>query len=383
MGLPLGTDVQPFAGGFALVYIILNITEIKFSRSALLILIFSLFAIIWTMFVEASDLLMIKTSAYPYGLIIYVFIHNTLNENIIKAVKNYAVVYLTFIVFQLMFPALYVQIFSVLLRTINVKEIGGIRGVSALTTEPSFTAFILFTFLVILNYSYVFTEMPKKLMYSVGLSVGMFLTKATSGIAMLFALFVYEALKKISLTRAITIMIFIIMFIVSIEYFDLKQYRAFNFFIKAASSPELILYEGSLFVRVYSLSAGFVALWYNPFGVELGSYSFASIKTITDAIYYGYTFPDAFITVSASLGMPSTLGVGLLRFGVFYLIFYILMFLPIFLKTHTPIIVKILIFSFTAQSYSFAFPILWFLIVMTEKNFWYAKNNGNKGVLEC
>ena len=373
MGLPLGTDVQPFAGGFALVYIILNITEIKFSRSALLILIFSLFAIIWTMFVEASDLLMIKTSAYPYGLIIYVFIHNTLNENIIKAVKNYAVVYLTFIVFQLMFPALYVQIFSVLLRTINVKEIGGIRGVSALTTEPSFTAFILFTFLVILNYSYVFAEMQKKLMYSVGLSVGMFFTKAASGIAMLFALFGYEALKKISLTRAITIMLFIILFIISIEYFDLKQYRAVNFFISAASSPERILYEGSLFIRVYALSSGFVALIHNPFGSALGSFNLDSIKAATDAIYYGYTFPSILENIRPSIGMPSTLGVGLLRFGVFYLLFYTLLFFPILLKTRTPLIVKILIFAFTAQSYSFAFPFLWLLIVMTEKGFWQKK----------
>ena len=382
MGLPLETDVQPFAGGFALIYIITNITEIKFSRSAVLLLIFSIFAISWTIFIEGSGLLIIKTLAYPYGLIIYVFIYNTLDLVVVKSVIRYATIYFSVIVFQLMFPALYVQIFSVLLRAINVEEIGGVRGISALTTEPSFTAFILFSFLIIFNYSYVFKSEFKKIPYSVGLLIGIFYTKATSGIALIFALFSVEILKKISVKKAIVILIFIMMVIISIDYFNLEKYRAFNFFIKAASSPELILYEGSLFVRVYSLSAGFVALWYNPFGAELGSYSFASLKTMTNAIYYGYTFPDAFITVGPGLGMPSTLGVGLLRFGVFYLIFYILMFLPIFLKTHTPLIVKILIFGFTAQSYSFAFPILWFLIVMTEKNFWYARNNGNKGVLK-
>ena len=211
MGLPLETDVQPFAGGFALIYIITNITNIKFSRSAVLLLIFSIFAISWTIFIEGSGLLIIKTLAYPYGLIIYVFIYNTLDLVVVKSVIKYATIYFSVIVFQLMFPALYVQIFSVLLRAINVEEIGGVRGISALTTEPSFTAFILFSFLIIFNYSYVFKSEFKKIPYSVGLLIGIFYTKATSGIALIFALFSVEILKKISVKKAIVILIFIMM----------------------------------------------------------------------------------------------------------------------------------------------------------------------------
>ena len=108
MGLPLETDVQPFAGGFALIYIITNITKIKFSRSAVLLLIFSIFAFSWTIFIEGSGLLIIKTLAYPYGLIIYVFIYNTLDLVVVKSVIKYATIYFSVIVFQLMFPALYV-----------------------------------------------------------------------------------------------------------------------------------------------------------------------------------------------------------------------------------------------------------------------------------
>jgi hypothetical protein len=373
MGLPLGTDVQLFAGIFASLYIVINLSKIKFSRTAAFMLIFSIIAIIWTISTEMSSLLIIKTLSYPYALIIYVFVYNTLNENNIKTVKTYAAVYLTVIVFQLMYPSLYVQIFSTLLRAINVPEIDGSRGVSALTTEPSFTAFILFIFLIILNYSVVFKKTPRKSIYSIGLFVGILLTKAVSGIIMLVVFLAYEVIKKISMAKTAVLLI-VVIFIILIEPFALNQYRGISFIINAVLYPQQILYEGSLFVRVYALSSGFISLIYNPFGNVLGTFNLDSIKAATDVIYYGNASPGVMEALRPGIGMPSTLGVGLLRFGVVYLLFYILLFLPILLKKHTPLIVKILIFVFTVQSYSFAYPLLWLLVVMTEKGFW-VKNN--------
>ncbi|MEZ5757437.1 MAG: hypothetical protein R3D86_04380 [Emcibacteraceae bacterium] len=368
--MPLNIDIQPFAGIFALSYLVANIKTLEINRNAIFLFCFSIFAITWALFIKEENKIVFKILAFPYALIIYVFIYNTLNKEIILSVKKYAIVYISFSLFQFIFPAFYSQFSGILVRDVKIKDISGVRGISALTTEPSFTAFVLFTFLVIICYSNVFvrTKAIHILNFFIGICIA--LTKASTGIIMIATLFLYEGIKRLNIYRIIIVGTVFIAFYFSINYFDLDKYRAVNLMTIIASSPEKILYQGSLFVRIYSITAGFVSLANNPFGVALGNVDLNSLKMITDSIFYGYTFDINFELVAPDINMPSTLGMGLLIFGYFYLIFYILLFFPLYVNKNVPALVKFLVFAFTAQSFSFAFPLLWFLIVMAEKGFW-------------
>lgn len=307
-----------------------------------------------------------KVLVFPYALAIYAFVHNTLDERIVKNIRYFIYIYLFVVFLQYLFPSVYVAIFSNMVRTIKITEMGGIRGVSALTTEPSFTALILFVFILITRFTDIFRNKLESWFVILLLCIGIFTTKAVTGFAFVALFLLFEAIQRVEIWK----LLFIFSIVFSLSFLDFGEYRGLSFVIRAMTSPELILYESSLFYRVYFITYGFMSLFYNPFGAIIGTVDIYEIKNVTDNLFYGHTFPHLFERTIPSINMPSALGMGLMLFGVLYLFFYLIIFLPIYLKQNSPLIVRILIFAFTAQSFSFGFPLLWFLVVMSEHKLW-------------
>lgn len=376
LGLPINSDMQPFAGALAAFYILYHLRDIVFPRSAWVLLFFSAFFLSTSIFLGESNRVIFKIFAYPYAFILYVFIYNTLSFEVLKKVKQFAWVYISICLFQYLAPGLYLATFGRLVRAVNVPELSGMRGVSALTTEPSFTAYILFVFFIILTYLKRSEDQQQGVdkLVKVGILGGVALTKAATGYMMFFALFMYEAIKKITFFRVLLFIAILAIAYGIVIYLELEDVRSVKLILMLIQSPEKVLYESSLFVRVYSLTAGFIALIENPFGHALGSTSIAELEAIAQHLFYGLTLPDYFGYVGIGVNMPSTLGMGLFLYGWFYLIFYLMLFVPIFKNRKAPLIVHGLIFAFTVQSFSFAFPYLWLMVVMVERNFWSVDN---------
>ena len=291
------------------------------------------------------------------------------------SIKKYMYLYIGVVALQFIFPSVYVLLFENLVRVIKITELGGVRGVSALTSEPSFTALILFTFILVARYTDSIKGRPHTWIMIAMLGFGILTTKAVTGYVFLFAFLGYEALKKVNISTAILIAGITAIFMA----LNFDDSRGIQFIVRAIQSPENILYESSLFYRVYYLTLGFVSLNYNPVGMILGSVDVDAIKHTADSIFIGHTFPHLFAKLTPGINIPTSLGMGLMVYGVFYLIFYLLVFMPVYVQRNVPFIVKVLIFAFTAQSFSFAFPILWFLVGMSERSLWGVAPKTKKG----
>lgn len=354
----------------ALIYILINIKEIKIGRITVALFFISLMALPWAFFSVDDDKLIYKTLAFPYALILYIFINNTLTHDIVQSTWKYGKIYMSVVTLQYFFPSIYVMFFENMVRVIKIKEMGGTRGVSALTSEPSFTAMVLFTFILVIWYTAKKVDY-KTIFMVIFLSLGIFVTKSITGYLFLFAFLLYEGIRRLDFTKSALIACAL----VGIFFLNLEEYRAISFIYRAAEAPENILYESSLFFRVYYTTYGFTSLYYNPLGTALGSVGIPEIKAVVDSFFLGHTFPHLLAKVYPGLNMPSTLGMGLMQYGLFYLVFYLFAFLPIYIKTNVPFMIKVLIFALTAQSFSFAFPLLWFLVVMSEHNLFYDKSN--------
>ncbi len=380
MGLPLESDIQLFAGLLSFIYLAINFKDIQINTTTIFLAALSFVAVTISLF-NKGDITVINANAefsslfkvliFPYALAVYLFIYNTLDEKFTRFVVCFMYIYLFVVFLQYLFPSIYVSIFSNLVRTIKITEMGGIRGVSALTTEPSFTALVLFIFILIVRFIDIFKNKLTAWFTILLLCFGIFTTKAVTGFAFVALFFLLEAIQRIEIWKICSIGLLIF----SLSFLNYEDYRGLNFLMTVIKSPELMLYESSLFYRVYYFTYGLVSLFYNPFGAIVGSTDVYEIKNATDSLFYGYTFPFLFERTIPTINMPSAWGMGLMLFGFLYLFFYLIIFLPTFVRSSTPLIVRILIFAFTAQSFSFGFPLLWFLVVMSEKKFWNNKNS--------
>lgn len=382
LGLPLDSDIQLYSGLFSFLYLMINIKDIKINNTVVFLVGLTVIATSISAFNDGR-LSAINTNAefssfykvlvFPYALLIYLFIYNTLDERIIYNLRYFIYAYLFVVFLQYLFPSAYVAIFSNMVRTIKITEMGGIRGVSALTTEPSFTALILFLFILIVRFADIFKNKFEAWLVILLLCFGIFTTKAVTGFGFVALFFIFEAVKRLDIWKlcSIAVLVFLLSFV------QVEDYRGLAFLGRLITSPELVLYESSLFYRVYYVVYGFVSLLFNPFGAIIGTVDVYEIKNITDTIFYGHTFPHLFARTVPTINMPSTLAMGLMLYGVLYLFLYLLIFLPSFLNRKTPLIARILIFALTAQSFSFGFPLLWFLIVMSQHDFWKPIGNVN------
>lgn len=357
------SDVQPFAGIFAAGYIITNLHRVKFNTIAFLLIFLTLIAAAYNILDPQGFRQTFKFLAIPYSCVLYIFIHNTIDRvDISKLAFRYGVIYCFFCFFQFILPSLYVIIFSNFLRVIKIKELGGMRGISTLTTEPSFTAVILLIIFAIVYYTK--NDIPnirKKLLYLM-IIISIFLTKSLTGVMLLLLFLAWELIKN---ARFVYIISISLVFILCLNLFH--DARAVGFLKLAFTSPMSVLSASSLFFRVYYFVYGFIALSHNTFGASLGSLSMHDIRLITDQIFVDSVPYHTLIRIHPSINMPSTFGANSYIYGLFYFIFYVLVFIPIYLRKEVPFQIKIFIFVLTAQSFSFSFTFLWLLVALSYK----------------
>lgn len=360
---------------------VINFKDINVNRSIIALLAISIVVLLFSFFSASEYTSLFKGFAFPYALLVYTFIHNTLNKDLIPSIRVYIFIYLAVVFLQYFSPPTYVALFSEMVREIKITELGGVRGVSALTTEPSFTALILFVFIVLVRHTKIFQSALLSWGVILMLCFGIFTTKAITGVAFVGLFLLLEVVKRVELGK----LVFVGAVFVFLSFLDLESYRGLNFMMTLLKSPEIILYESSFFYRVYYFTYGFMSLAFNPLGIVFGTVDPLEIKAATDALFYGYTFPHLFERTLPGITMPSALAIGLMAYGYIYLFFYSIIFVPTYLNFQTPLIVRILIMAFTAQSFSFGFPLVWFLLVMSEKKYWgnfELKNINNKQIFE-
>ena len=354
------SDVQPYAGLLALVYLVINYRNIRLEPPALCLLILSSVALLYNFFGFNEDRQIFKFISIPYALVIYVFISNTLDKyNITIAAYKYAIVYIFFCFFQYIFPDLYFEIFSYLVREVKVAELGGMRGVSALTTEPSFTAFVLIILMGIVYYTENSISALKKNILFFFVITSVLLTKSLTGVVLILAFLSWELMRKANL---VLILSALICFVFALSVF--KDTRAVEFLIFAFTSPLEVLSESSLFFRVYYFVYGLVSLIYNPLGASLGEFNMEEVRGFTDHLFVNHVPYHTLIRIEPSVNMPSSFGANMYLYGIFYALSYLIIFGMTFLSPRVPFQIKWFVFVLTAQSFSFSFTLLWVLLAL-------------------
>ncbi len=363
------SDIQPFAGFFAILYLLLNLGRVRIDRTMVILSFLSILALIFLVvgvgdgqFISDGEFLY-KALAVPYAMILYIFINQTINRNIINTIIKFAYFYLAVCLFQFLLPELYALVFNNFVRAVKIADISGMRGISALTTEPSFTAVVLFTFILVVKYCHTGMSRMRTAILIGLLMLAIVATKSISGLLLLFLFLSWEAMKKFSI---VNILIVLTLTFVAVSFF--KDVRAVSFIYGAISNPGQILMESSFFYRFYYFVFGFVSLSYNTFGYVLGSVDLGDINAATN-VFFSDSVPLRLLDrVGPGMNIPSTMGMGLMVYGWFYLLVYIGIFFPVYFSKRVPLQVKLLIFYLTAQSFSFAFSLLWLLVVMAKKD---------------
>lgn len=270
-----GSDVQPLAGFLAALTLILIIPSIRISKFEAILILFAIFYLInFPRFVDVSlsDVDPKKYVRIFYILPIY-FFGKYCRFSSLKFVKASIVVVVVFALMQILFPALFFAASSYLMRPFDDEF--GVRGVSALSPEPTdlgFTMYFLFVTLMILRHSPI-AEISKPqaitALQVMSVLIGIF---TLSGSA-LFSFFLLLVLYGIS-RRGLTSLLFglcILLLLRFILFFETENLvRPIQMLILFVADPVSLVGSTSLSYRVAHFLTGVGALFYSPLGL-LGS----------------------------------------------------------------------------------------------------------------
>lgn len=369
LNFPVSSDIQIWAALFSALFLILSVDSIRIDFVGWCLLLLSVFALTVAIFGDLQERQIFKALAVVYALVIYLYL---LSANLDNDVYIYLILclflYAVISIFQYFFPEIYFTVFSHLVREVKVADIDGIRGVSALTTEPSFTAFCIIILFSLLYYSKGSARAPLLIALGLLCLMTVFLTKSLTGLVLVGLFLFIELLKHTKLLGLISFLL-----LAYVGYLYLDGTRAGDFMIALFSQPLSVISESSLFFRIYYFVYGIVSLIYNPFGYSFGNYDLFYLEHVTSNLFYDLVPEYTLSRIEPSVNMPSTFGANLYLYGFIYFLFYWAVFVSIFVRKRIPLFIKLLIFFLSAQSFSFGFPLLWLLIYFCRYRSQYFK----------
>ncbi|WP_144393546.1 hypothetical protein [Pleionea sediminis] len=376
--VPVNSDVQPIAGSIALLYFLLRSALTGKVPAGLLVgIVFCCFAFIYINPLENVDLQIGKLIALPLALCTALFIYH-FRKSFSARVFNAAIfIYFLFSLMFVIFPSQMISIQSLLVRNINVTELG-YRGISTFSTEPGLFGGLLVGLLAINIY---FLKLKK-------IKIGMFIvntifivimiamTKSGSGYAYLLIFIVLLILKNVGVVKFIAsfVVLIAVLTTTSLNQPDMEfdeVGRGAHTIIRLFAQPELFIQDRSILYRIYAVYVAGISFSQSPAGVGHGEVKSISQEIVDNDSYLRYFYGS----YGENFHPVSSFGFYLTAYGIWFLTPLFLLFI-----IKRPILpFAALMISFLLFSYSIAFPITWFLFAMgvqlnNKKSEYYVRN---------
>ena len=365
---PIGTDVQPLAGIFAILVIlkyIFNHATIKREFIFLIGISFIMIFYINPFEMDVVDIKWGKSLSLFVGVVTIVAFFYAKKFFTIKIFKYTVYSYFTFSILMLIQPDVFLEIQSHFVRHINSTNIYGARGIATFSTEPGMFAGLLIAFLILNDYFLNFDKQSKKsyILHVLLIVIMLYLTK--SGTGYLYFL-IYLFIKSWSLKNKkfkyslymIGIILIYILYNINISH-DVS--RGLYVIKELLHNPmEYILRDQSIFTRVIAFTIGIQSILYYPFGVGISDVHM-HVWMIIEGSQFLMSFPK--FEVGGNTYLVSAFSNLTVRYGLFWWALFYYLFFRI---SNTSLIARIFAIIFITFSYSAAFPLIWILLYLNN-----------------
>ena len=364
---PLSTDVQPLVFFFAGI-ILFPIPSNEFNSLKFLYIFLITFALFTLFYVNVdSDFKFIKRLGLSTGVVLFFSIQKNLKFLSSNLLKNIALIHIFAMFLQLISPDIFN---ATLLKFINRNTYfaNDSRGQHGLNAEQGGASAVMFgLYLTAFYFKNCYSTLSKKdvINYNVTMILsilGLIMARAGLSGILLFAITLLSIPKK---NRTIYLLTLFIFFIFSITFILNKasffEIRVLDLLKVAFENPTLLLYyDSSISERLIGLMYGLFSLIQNPFGLGGGGYSIAA-KDVENIYHLSYLFPTARPQIEDTV---STTGIYLAEYGLFYIIFLIVLFIHCYKNNFFNIVTLFILLSFLFFSFSIAFPITWLIFAI-------------------
>ena len=366
---PVGSDVQPIAGFFAIAVLFFKKRYEK--ADIILILFFLLFIFYFNPFYEFNHMKFSVGIMLPYGLLI-ALAARTSYECFSSRVFNASVlIYFIFTILTLMMPHEMIHLQGYVVRNVNTDTLSGLRGVSTFSTEPGLLAGLIVGMMLINDYFRQLLQISaKKYMYNtLMLLVVLFSTR--SGTSILF-IFIYLAFKiKWTLRKSLIVIAFVFLFIFLVyavfpylynNFAIIHHSRASMILYYFITAPKLLLNDRSIMTRVISILILPWSLLSYPLGVGINGLPYAMKDiVISHSIFSNFIVLQSRCLRDATGVCMSNSSITniIIMYGIFAMLFFAYYYVAVAKGSA----IKDRFFSvlYLIASYSAAFPLIWLL----------------------
>lgn len=364
--VPINSDVQPLSGLFAFVLLGYNFIRNKLNilKEDLLLIFISLFFSVYINPLSTNAIDWGRLISIPFGIGIFLAFRDIKIKKVYQVLRVAIILYFIFTLALMTIPGIAFSIQNLFVRTTNVVDFTGYRGISTLSTEPGLFGGLLVALLLLWDYCYSKLTFSKTEYWIVFFMVLIMiaLTKSGTGYSyfVLYSMFWFIK-SKIGIFQKGIIVFCIAGLVVFAVYladsYNLNLGRGFEI-LQKLSSNESFGKDTSIFYRLSFFYIGLISLYQNPFGVGFNGVEKTSTSIVRNNpdlySFLGNEVPHftssfAYLTVAA---------------GVFFLLFFL--FFLVYSKSG--IVSKIFAVVFISFSYSAAFPLIWVLLALKRNH---------------
>jgi hypothetical protein len=364
----LGSDVQPWVGALALIALLCFLSQgyLEFSAAEILLFILAVYMVLP---------LGIGPGAYDFrkriGLVFVALVYyiarrapRLFSYNILVAVT---LLYFAAAIVQIASRSLFTAAFGLLIRTFKTDLT--YRGVTSLTTEPSFlamTCIFLFLAASALQGARGYSKRKKLLVMALS-GIMILLTRAGSGY--LFAV-MFLGIHSIRLMFRKKRYILLLPGIFALAAVALPSFagRGAALLLSLLQSPRLLLLDGSFASRFSQICIGLLSLITFPFGAGPGSY-----VSSANAIYQTYGLEYLFtgyarqrVDYELLRGGSSAFSQYAVEIGWPFVLLLILMVKRIDVRKGVNLYLVMFALLCILQGFPITFPLMWLALVLAE-----------------
>lgn len=374
---PSDSDIQPLIFIFSFLLLINDLVSkrVQLNYKDIIFIFFSLFSILYFNFNKEFDFLIEKRIAFVFAFTIYYSISRYWQLIQFKyffygIIFNFICAY-----FHYFFPEIFSELFSSnFIRTVKIISDMDFqyRGVSGLTTEPSFLAGMAFYFILFTYWMYSRKKVDIKILFfSIFISLVMIiLTKSGSSIILLIYIsFFLIIILNFNIIYKILLLILFAFFISLFFYYDwgisnsFSNSRIIQVVEIIKTNPNAIFNDSSIKFRLISLLMGIESFFYqyNFLGNGAGSINYVAEEIAKNSKFTLLNHASYGDVIS----ILSSFGYYLLELGIFFIIF-ISIFLFFSKKDKYSFLSTYGMLFFILASFSITFPPIWIIWGLTS-----------------
>jgi hypothetical protein len=363
---PIDTDVQLFPFLVAIFAVVLNNLKIKVVDLKLFIPIgvFAMFSLLYVDF-EVSYLFTRRLGVAAV-FVICIFFISSIPRTSPLLVLFIMITHVLIMIFQWVEPEVFKATLGAYIRAITYSPNLDERGVHGLNAEPGGAAAVIFGCFVLHQFlirSYAPRERRQAVLLSLSLCwLGLALTRSGIAVLLFFATVSYLVLEY----RLKKLLIFgigslpLLWAVTDVQDFQLLGRGVALFGGLLHKGVDALILDGSFAERLIGIFYGVYSLLLNPFGLGGGGYPSAAqqVENI-------YSLSDQFLSARSQIhDTVSVIGLYLAEFGLFFIVFLVLIFWQTRPKSNSYFIFQVVGFIFLLASYSFAFPVTWLILMI-------------------